>query len=233
MSLAGQGIVAIWNGIKPEGRAQFYEWHGREHQPERVGIQGFKRGRRYVALRGTPEFFTLYETESPQVLTGTDYLTRLNNPTPWTKDTTGKYFTEVSRSLCTVLLSLGDAQGGLISTWRYDVPDAKAEAHRRWLMHDVLPKLADEMGVAGVHLAVADRAGSSIETTERKARTGSTGIPGWVVMVEGWGDDKDFMALCDKALPVDAFAAQGAERPIEAGTYRLQTSRSKTAFAPG
>jgi len=54
MSLAGQGVVAIWNGIAPEGRAEFFEWHNREHMPERVGIPGFRRGRRYIAKYGAP-----------------------------------------------------------------------------------------------------------------------------------------------------------------------------------
>jgi hypothetical protein len=49
MSILGQGFVAIWNGIAPEGREEFYEWHNREHMPERVGIPGFRRGRRYTA----------------------------------------------------------------------------------------------------------------------------------------------------------------------------------------
>jgi len=82
MSLAGQAVVAIWNGIAPEGRTEFYEWHNREHMPERVGIPGFQRGRRYIARYGTPEFFTLYEADSAEVLVGQDYLNRLNNPTP-------------------------------------------------------------------------------------------------------------------------------------------------------
>src|ERR1700745_2860715 len=74
MSLAGQGVVGIWNGIAPEGRTEFFEWHNREHMPERVGIPGFRRGRRYIAKYGEPEFFTLYETDSPEGLAGTDYL---------------------------------------------------------------------------------------------------------------------------------------------------------------
>lgn len=63
--LAGEAVVAIWNGIAPEGRAEFYEWHLHEHIPERVGIPGFKRGRRYIAADPAtqPEFFTLYEAE--------------------------------------------------------------------------------------------------------------------------------------------------------------------------
>ena len=30
MSLAGSGVVAIWNGIEAHARAEFYEWHTRE-----------------------------------------------------------------------------------------------------------------------------------------------------------------------------------------------------------
>ena len=61
--LAGEAVVAIWNGIAPEGRARFYEWHLHEHVPERVGSPGFKRGRRYIAADPAEVpvgFFTLY-----------------------------------------------------------------------------------------------------------------------------------------------------------------------------
>jgi hypothetical protein len=46
MALMGHGAVAIWNDVAPEGLAEFYEWHHREHMPERVSIPGFLRGRR-------------------------------------------------------------------------------------------------------------------------------------------------------------------------------------------
>jgi hypothetical protein len=99
MSLAGKGVVAIWNDIAPEGRAEFYEWHDREHMPERAAIPGFLRGRRYIAVHGSPEYFTLYEAESPSVLSGSDYLTRLNNPTPWTKAVVHTHFRNTSRGI--------------------------------------------------------------------------------------------------------------------------------------
>ena len=38
--LAGEAVVATWNGITPEGRDEFYAWHMQEHIPERVGIPG-------------------------------------------------------------------------------------------------------------------------------------------------------------------------------------------------
>jgi hypothetical protein len=72
--LAGEAVIATWNGIAPEGRDEFYAWHIQEHIPERVGIPGFRRGRRYVAVTPDtrPEFFTLYETDTMQVLQGVD-----------------------------------------------------------------------------------------------------------------------------------------------------------------
>lgn len=231
MSLAGEGVVAIWNDITAEGRAPFHAWHGREHMPERAGIAGFLRGRRYAAIHGSPEYFTLYETESPQVLSGTDYLNRLNNPTPWTRSTVA-HFRNVSRSLCRVAASHGFGQGGLIATWRYDVTEDRAEEHRRLLAHDILPRLADEPGVAGAHLCIADRAASGIETVEKKARVDATLVPGWVVMVEGWDDPEPFDLLCRRAIPAERLMAAGAG-PVAHGLYRLQYSRCKTARSTG
>lgn len=112
MSLAGEGVVAIWHGIRPEGRADFFEWHNREHMPERVAIAGFLRGRRYIALEGQPEFFTLYETATSAVLSGADYLARLNAPTQWTRRATS-HFTDTARSLCRVAFSTGVGAGGI------------------------------------------------------------------------------------------------------------------------
>ena len=50
MSVMGTGAVAIWHDIAAEGRDEFYAWHGQEHMPERVGIKGFIRGRRWIAI---------------------------------------------------------------------------------------------------------------------------------------------------------------------------------------
>jgi hypothetical protein len=50
MSLAGLGVVCIWHDLLPEARDEYHQWHNREHMPERVGIPGFRRGRRYVAI---------------------------------------------------------------------------------------------------------------------------------------------------------------------------------------
>ena len=208
MSLAGEAVVAIWNGIRPEGRGDFFEWHNREHMPERVGIPGFLRGRRYEAVDARPEFFTLYETASVAVLSGPEYLARLNAPTEWTRRATA-HFTDTARSLCRVAISLGPGTGGWMMTWRYDEAAAAID-------ETLLRSLAAAPGVVGAHLCVADRAASGIETEEKKGRP-KNAVPGFVLMVEGGADREPLEAACARvSLP-------HAER----GLYRLQYVLSK------
>jgi hypothetical protein len=230
MSLAGKGAVAIWHDIAAEGRSEFYAWHGGEHMPERAGIPGFLRGRRYIALAGAPEFFNLYETVSRFTVTGPDYLARLNDPTPRTVSAV-RHFRSVARALCEVAASLGHGQGGLIATFRYAVDDVLVDEHRRRMVHSRLPTLADMTGVAGCHLLVADEAASAVETAERRVRAEMNIVPRWVLLVEGWGDSEPFTALCDDLLRDPIFDSATATPTL--GIYRLQNSRARLPWSVG
>jgi hypothetical protein len=224
MSLAGQAVVAIWNGIAPEGRTEFYEWHNREHMPERVGIPGFRRGRRYIAKYGTPEYFTLYEADSAEVLVGQDYLNRLNNPTPWTQLVPPTFFRDTSRGICRVKLSLGHGQGGFMLTLRFGAEAGRETELERHLRHVALPPLIDIVSIVGVHLAVADREASDIRTTERGDR--KVEIPNWLVMIEASSPEAADEA-CDRLLASD-LVKHGARADMERGLYMLQFCRMKT-----
>ena len=70
MPLAGQGLLGYWWDIPEDHLEDFYEWHNREHMPERLGNAGFRRGRRYIALEGQPQFMVLYETHAPELIAG-------------------------------------------------------------------------------------------------------------------------------------------------------------------
>ena len=223
MSLIGEGAVAIWHDIAPEIREEFYAWHGQEHMPERVGIPGFLRGRRYVAVRADLEYFNLYEARTPRVLAGPDYQERLNSPTPWTRSVV-KRFSRVARSICRVAATFGAGQGGLASTWRYDVPDDRSARHIETLSGRILPEIAASGIVAGAHLLVADMEASAVDTAERKARAEPNRIPRWVLMVEGWADEASFSELCRTALSDDVLIAAGASGPADAGLYQLQVT---------
>ncbi len=220
MALLGTGAVAIWHDIAEEGRDTFYAWHGREHMPERVAIPGFNRGRRYVALAARAEFFNLYEAENPEVLSGPDYLARLNHPTPWTVSTV-RHFRDVARAVCRVLVSTGEGAGGLIATWRYAVAAESSTRHAE-AVTGLLRELLENPHVAAAHLLAADPDASSVETAERRARGGRNAVPPWILLVEGWGDREPFEALCRDAATMERLSASGVVGEPEFGLYRLQ-----------
>jgi hypothetical protein len=218
--LAGEAVVAIWNGISEAGRANFYEWHLAEHMPERVGIPGFVRGRRFRAADAAtrPEFFTLYEAASMQVLQGADYTGRLNAPTEWTKRSVAD-FLETSRGLARVVESVGPGVGGAMLTVRFTaVPDA------REAIAALVRAAARTPRVCGAHLCVADAAASGVETEEKRGRADLQPPPAWFALVEA----TDAAALAG-ALPDAALIAAGAAAPVR-GTYLLEHLRTKTAW---
>jgi hypothetical protein len=228
VSLAGLGVVAIWHDLLPEARDDFHEWHNREHMPERVGIPGFRRGRRYVAISGTPEYFNLYEADSPEILGGQDYLNRLNAPTAWTQRVIPS-FRNVARSVCRVAFTNGVGSGGVMLTLRFAIDDARRDSTLDALRRRVLPPLVYRKGVTGLHLCLADEAVSNIETAERKTRANATLVPSWIGLIEGISVP-DVEGAADDLVP--ALAAHGAPPP-ERAVYRLEYTRLKTPWAAG
>jgi hypothetical protein len=220
--LAGEAVVAIWNGIAPEARAQFYDWHTNEHMPERVGIPGFRRGRRYIAADAdtAPEFFTLYEADTMQVLQGSDYANRLNNPTPGTRATTAQ-FRDTSRALSRVVVSHGPGLGGSLLTIRFDCDEQHLLALRA-----MVRAAAQATRATGAHLCMGDADASAVRTAETRDRTDIQVPPNIFIMVEA----TDTEALRD-ILQERAMAGAGARGPFVRGLYRLEYVRNKTGFA--
>jgi hypothetical protein len=228
MGLLGQAAVAIWHDIAPEGRDDFYAWHGQEHMPERLAIPGFLRGRRYIGVDARHEFFNLYEARSIDVLLGKAYADRVNHPTPWTIAAV-RHFRSVSRSLCHVRATHGRAQGGLLATLRYDVPAANAQEHIDLLSRQFLPAIAALRGIAGAHLLVADAPGSGEPNAEALARGVANLVPRWVILLEGWGDEPPFMALAREQLEAQAMQAIGAVGAMDLDIYRHQITHTGAA----
>ena len=199
----------------------FYAWHGQQHMPERLGIPGFLRGRRFVGIDARLEFFNLYETTNLDVLLGATYTGRVNHPTPRTLDAV-QHFRSVSRSLCRVGASAGDAQGGLMATLRYDVAAAQAQSHRSALSQGLLPSLAQQPGVAGVHLLLADTLASGEPNAEQRARGAANAVPRWILLLEGWGDQEPFIAQARALLAPAALESLGGVGPFYLDIYRHQ-----------
>jgi hypothetical protein len=225
VSLAGLGAVCIWHDLLPEAVDEFYQWHNREHMPERLGIPGFRRGRRFIAVAGAPTYFNLYEADNAEVLGGPNYLERLDSPTAWTRRVVAS-FRRVSRSICRVAYSEGVGEGGFMLTQRFDVDAAEAERTSDALRRRLLPPLAGRKGIAGVHLCLADEAISRIETAEKKARSEATAIPGWIVLIEGTSEID--VRGAGESLTADLRALPGMPAPaIDTSIYQLQHALSK------
>ena len=114
MTLLGKAALVIWHDPAPGIESDYNEWHSKEHMFERVGIQGFRRGQRAVAISGAPKYFNFYEVDDLATLTGQPYLDRLNDPTPWTRRIT-PHMNNNSRTLCKVAASFG--AGGVPAFW--------------------------------------------------------------------------------------------------------------------
>ena len=155
MALLGGGVLAIWNGIATGYEDEFLEWHVKEHIPERIGVQGFLRGRRYFSVDGTPVYFNFYETETYQVLSSEPYLARLNDPTPWTRKVVSN-FKDTSRTICDVAHSAGQGVAAWIETIQLQTSLDAAEFTRS-MGGQLLPQIATSRGVTGVICCAACR----------------------------------------------------------------------------
>src|SRR6266849_5773305 len=85
MGLRGKGMLITWTEVKAAHEKDFNEWYNREHLNERVGLPGFRRARRYVAVKADPKYFATYECSKVGDLADPGYLKLLANQTPWSQ----------------------------------------------------------------------------------------------------------------------------------------------------
>ena len=93
------GILAIWNDCAVGSMDKYESWYHGEHLADRVGVSGFRLGRRHEALVGSPHYFTYYETASVDVLLSEEYLRQLDNPSPLTQEIMAGVFINATRSV--------------------------------------------------------------------------------------------------------------------------------------
>ena len=219
-ALLGHGAVLVWNDIAHEGREQFYEWHDKEHMPERLSLPGFRRGRRFAKPRHSPEWLTMYEADDLSVVTSPEYLARLNAPTPGTISTL-RHFQNTSRAVCRVVHSIGSSTGGNVLAMCLDVPGDRSEAMCRYLCGEAFPRVIALTGVVACHLLAADQSASSVNTAESSTR--KFDVPAWVLLCETTNT-----AAADKArglLEGPALPSLGVVMRNDAAVYALEICR--------
>lgn len=129
---APRGILAIWNDRRPGTELEYEAWYRGEHLPERLSIPGFRAGWRYRVIEGEPEYFTYYETATPEVLFSEAYLARVSNPTALTRRIMSGIFTNATRALLTRTACWGMLRGAFAVSVRFDArPGSGLEARLR------------------------------------------------------------------------------------------------------
>src|SRR5215471_17994871 len=112
MPLHGKGMLVVFCEVKARNERDLNEWYNREHIDERVNLPGFHRGRRYVAVRGSPKYLATYECDT------VEDLAPLANQTPWTQSVMAK-FTKFSRITLRVQADLAHGAGGAVAAVRF------------------------------------------------------------------------------------------------------------------
>jgi hypothetical protein len=183
-----QGLLAIWAGLDADDVEAYRQWHNCEHMPERVTLPGFHVGHRYRAIADERFFFMVYETDSAEVMQSAPYLQSQNNPTPWTRQSVGR-FRDATRTIYTLRAEAG-TQPALDAPYvrlvRSNPPETPGgvEAVIRWHAEEHLPRLCAVDGVLQARLYQADMAISSIMTAERQVHGAATGAHAFLAMYD-------------------------------------------------
>jgi hypothetical protein len=176
--LLGPLSIAIWNDIVEDYDDEFNAWHTREHMPERIGIPGFLRGRRYEAIDAAIRYFTLYELKGREVLTGPDYKARLNAPTQWSKQSTAQFLNNY-RGVCDIVVSRALQTAGNAIVTRLDLGSAPLDSTR---LQAVAQDILSWDGVSGFHVMRCNRELSGTKTALQATR--QIFLPETAVMIE-------------------------------------------------
>jgi hypothetical protein len=215
MPIAGKGMLLTSMDIDEAHEADFNRWYDRQHLEERVAIEGFIEGRRYVAEQGSPKYLCLYSTRTIDVLGSPAYKARLANPTEWSKKTMAR-FENMIRSVARITISRGKGRGAVLGIVR--LRPANADQLRASLRDNFEPSSLD--GVISMHLIESDPALSG-PTTEIPSASGA-GAGDWFVLIDA--TDTKAAREASTALTSDNRFKSAV---ISSGVYRLMWDISK------
>jgi hypothetical protein len=98
--MSKKGFLLVLMQPPPAFEDEFNAWYDTEHVPERIAVEGFESGRRYVCLDGHPKYFAMYDMVNEQVLDTESYMrVSGDRASPWTRRVTSRV--KVYRSIGT------------------------------------------------------------------------------------------------------------------------------------
>jgi hypothetical protein len=196
MPLRGRAFLSMWSGVLQGYERELDRWHTIEHMPERLGVPGFLRGRRYMHTGASDHpLFILYEAAHIETFRSPGLVARLNDPTEWSKKVQPGLVNFV-RSPCHTLISLGDGLGGALMAIRIsgDIANTAEVSHS---LASAAPAIARFHGVSAVHIGQHVPEIASGETAETRLRPAAAAPRfTYVVLVEGIGSRE-----LDDAMP--------------------------------
>ena len=222
MSLQGTAFLALWNDFDPARDDEYNCWHAFEHVPERVGIDGVLSGRRFVARERNERwrYFTLYELEGLEALSGPSYMDVVDRPSEWSLSMRPS-FRNFFRQPCTTELSIGQGHGACAATLRVSLATPADAA--QW--SEMLKPFVDSAALLAMHLGRVD---TSAKFPLGNAVAGdATGVP-YVLLLEA--TDRGQL---ERAIPrvLAAIETLKPERAIEGESYDLASSVEKRDLA--
>jgi hypothetical protein len=217
MPLRGRAFLPMWSGLLQGYERELDRWHTIEHMPERLGVPGFLRGRRYMHTKASDHtMFILYEAAHIETFRSPGLLARLNDPTEWSKRVQPGLVNFI-RGPCQTLVSFGEGVGGALVAIRVlgEIGDKAGAGHS---LVSAAPAIARLHGVTAVHIGQHVPDIASAETAETRLRPAASARGfSFVVLVEGIGIPQ----LEDVTSDVVDIATAASSGSCEAGVYRL------------
>ena len=179
MSLQGTAFLALWNDFDPARDDEYNCWHAFEHVPERVGIDGVLSGRRYIARERNDRwrYFTLYELDGLDTLSGPSYMDVVDRPSDWSLSMRPS-FRNFFRQPCMTELSIGQGHGACMATYR--VPLSAPAESSQW--GALLKPVVESAALVAIHLGRVDT--SARFPLGNAVAEDAAGVP-YVLLLEG------------------------------------------------
>jgi len=217
MALQGKAALFVWKNYTGDDEDAFNEWYIREHVPERVGIPGFLRGRRYEAVSGSRRYAAFYETVDTGVLVSDIYMHFTREPDANTRHFIGRFGDGV-RSVMDTVASAGAGAGAAASFLAFSVAEGREAEFSGWAAGTLLPGLVKAQGVVGAHLLATNS--DILVTSQREHLRPDDAVFDWILMVEATRPE-ELDAARDALFPPTTLAGHGVAREDAYGVMRL------------
>jgi hypothetical protein len=171
--ISANGFLAIWSDIPSDYETDYLHWLTREHIKERLAVPGFLGVRVFRALLdGICRYLIIYDLQDGNVLASAPYLSRLNNPTPWSQRIMPR-LSNFRRGGGWVQWKAGHGRGGFIA--------ALAIEPRKGLPTG-LEKLVSADRICAISFFETDLTSSGITTAEKQLRASDEIFTGLIVL---------------------------------------------------